>query len=943
LAAIETRAKFDAGQAALPWLLGLLAVEARHLRRERARPAPLMQPAQASDPGASAAAAELQAAVQEVRRQLAVPYRDVLQLHLEQGLNSREIAERLGRPAGTVRTQLVRALELLRRRLPSGFVAGLAPVVPDLAALAGVKTAVLTVAKSALPTAAAAGGAASATLVTGGMLMSKKVLLTVPATVLLLGVACYLSWAAGVREPSRPVPTTIAAAARSSGEPLHAIANETSTPAQRDEVSGRAALPMPADPTGGMLVVWVRWSGRDQPAAGLGVFARHGPQNAPTLDRHTRTTDDDGRCVFDRLQPGTWSVQPLVGAVVSAEVIAGAARELRIEASDRCQLHGRVVDAAEQPIAAATIWMSGAHIHNDFCPAGTSGADGRFTVPFAQRALVGARKPGFAPSPMWLVDPGADGALPECVLHLAAAGGAIAGTVQDQHGKPIARARLRIGNEHSFWKPGFGSLAAQEGEPRGVDLLTGDEGRFELTGLALGDNDVRAWAEGFAPGLLRVAIAVGTTAHAIVVLEPGATVTGIVRDTDGVPVVDATVECGGSNFSYALARSDRLGHYRLDNLAKGTTELLAHGGQDQRDCVQLELQTGTVHEWNPALGSGRIIAGQLLDPEGKPYPHARLICQAAGHDTSQAPVDSDGRFRFSGLWPEPHALRITQLDGGMLREVSNVQPGTLDLVIRLTREELPTARLRVRLLDAGGRPVTGDLSGWRVGASLGAASKPGSGVFELGPFAAGTYEFTFAPATAQQPRWAFPLPTVTLAPDESRDLGDVTVPEPGRIMVHAIERGGAAAKLPWLTLCAPDGRTMGLPDADSAPVPPGRWLLQVKTDGGEGRTNVDITAGTTTDVTVPILSDSGIDFAVAPADDQPLFGPVQLQVRDATGQLAAAARAFAQHAPATGRMFIAPGNYAMTALGPGGLRGEANVELHAGETVAVRLVVRPVR
>ena len=43
------------------------------------------------------------------------PYQPVLHLHLGHGLSAQDIALALGRPPGTVRTQLVRGMELLRK------------------------------------------------------------------------------------------------------------------------------------------------------------------------------------------------------------------------------------------------------------------------------------------------------------------------------------------------------------------------------------------------------------------------------------------------------------------------------------------------------------------------------------------------------------------------------------------------------------------------------------------------------------------------------------------------------------------------------------------------------------------------------------------------------------------------------------------------------------
>ena len=128
LVAIEQRATFRRGRPAMPWLVGLLTNQVHKVRRERARRAPaLTAPASEPDPAVRAAGAELEQALAGVVQGLGASYHDVLHLHLREGLAAHEIAQRLGRPAGTVRTQIVRGVQELRRRLPSGFASAFAP------------------------------------------------------------------------------------------------------------------------------------------------------------------------------------------------------------------------------------------------------------------------------------------------------------------------------------------------------------------------------------------------------------------------------------------------------------------------------------------------------------------------------------------------------------------------------------------------------------------------------------------------------------------------------------------------------------------------------------------------------------------------------------------------------------------------------------------------
>ena len=94
-------------------------------------------------------------------------YRDVLQAHLYDGKRAVEIAREFERAPGTVRLQILRGLELLRRALPPGLATGLALIASEGRGLASVKAAV--VEKAALVAPALAGAALASPLVLGGL------------------------------------------------------------------------------------------------------------------------------------------------------------------------------------------------------------------------------------------------------------------------------------------------------------------------------------------------------------------------------------------------------------------------------------------------------------------------------------------------------------------------------------------------------------------------------------------------------------------------------------------------------------------------------------------------------------------------------------------------------------------------------------------------------
>ena len=163
LVAIQKARRWDPSRPLLPWLAGILIREARKQRRRASRRAPDDGRAAGSAPEASRAAidGELREAVESALERLPPKYAEVLHAHLFEGVPAREIAVRLGRAPGTVRVQLHRGFELLRRALPRGLALGaLAVCAPR--GLGAVRRAVSAQAAAHASTAAAAGTALSA-------------------------------------------------------------------------------------------------------------------------------------------------------------------------------------------------------------------------------------------------------------------------------------------------------------------------------------------------------------------------------------------------------------------------------------------------------------------------------------------------------------------------------------------------------------------------------------------------------------------------------------------------------------------------------------------------------------------------------------------------------------------------------------------------------------
>lgn len=214
LVALERARAWDGERRLVPWLVGILARRAGRARREASRrPDPeRSRPSEAPRPDEAAAASELSGELARALAELSQADRQVLAPHLLEGKRPVEIAAELGRPPGTVRMQLMRGLERLRRALPPGFAAGgwgaLVPRGPD-----AVRETVLASGRelalaSALP--ASTVSLAGSLLTFGGLAMSWKWLVSAGVVVAL---------AAGVWRVSGTELDTAASEVATLGEP----------------------------------------------------------------------------------------------------------------------------------------------------------------------------------------------------------------------------------------------------------------------------------------------------------------------------------------------------------------------------------------------------------------------------------------------------------------------------------------------------------------------------------------------------------------------------------------------------------------------------------------------------------------------------------------------------------------------------------------------------
>lgn len=121
--AIERAASWDRARPVLPWLLGILAFEARKARARAGRePDPRrLELRETPEPSAELGRREVRVAVDAALARLPETYAPIVRRHLLDGASPSELAVELGLTPVNARTRLHRGLHLLREAMPRGF------------------------------------------------------------------------------------------------------------------------------------------------------------------------------------------------------------------------------------------------------------------------------------------------------------------------------------------------------------------------------------------------------------------------------------------------------------------------------------------------------------------------------------------------------------------------------------------------------------------------------------------------------------------------------------------------------------------------------------------------------------------------------------------------------------------------------------------------------
>lgn len=820
LVAIERAGTWDASLGLFPWLIGILTNQARLRRRSAARavdPQRLATPP-SEPPDATAERAELTTAIARAVEELGEVYQGVLHLHLFHGLNAKEIGAALGRPAGSVRTQIVRGLAHLRRALPVGLGVAAVTALGSGRSLAAMREVVLA---RALESGAAVGGVGVVASL-GGLLAMKKTVVVFSALVAtLLGTLVF--WPRATSEaPAQPgagrddlaltqVPVEGGAVDVGAAAPTHAVSR---TPASTTERSGglrvavRGPLPQRVSSRESIAV-----SGTGEPLGGVLVLAWPGSADGASEDPSSRRmhTDQHGIATLADLAVGTWQVQArarvgTTSAVQTVELTAGAVSTCEFDLAMAGRVQGRVVDEVGHPVADAEVWAGDGITGRGETPdqllrlATRSAADGTFTAVHATgEERIAARKSGYAAS---LSHPTATLGDGDVTLVLRRGGASVAGVVVGPDDHPIANAIVGIEPQgERLHRAADGTLLA----PRLPALLRTDTaGRFATDDLAPGSYTCRVGSPRHVYTTTQFAVTDGGHRDLRVQLEPAVAFTGRVRDPDGNGVVGAYAWITTSTGSSITTRTGHDGRFAFPQVpappfvvaaARRADSSVARHAVASTKAEDLTCEL-TLEQLPAILGRVRTESGTAL-----------VDWRVAALDTSGAALASaatagDGSFALADLGTGQFTLVVHQAAVGRgepaVRQAGVVAGGEpLELVV--PARALPQAVVLGRVVTESGRALA---DAWvELVDADSARSVPmaadDEGAFRLEALAQGTYTVVASSPGRLSSAWK-----VELAHAQTLDVGALVLAPEASLRVRYLRPDGTPWRnrppVPWL-------------------------------------------------------------------------------------------------------------------------------------------------
>lgn len=935
------------------------------VRRRRSQPMDRLEGE--SHPGAEAQTGdeialrfELQRAVLAAVEGLPEPYRTTVFLRYFDELGPAEIGQRMGVPLKTVKSRLTRAHGRLRGVLRAGPGDGASDWSPAFLAFAG---------WPAGPPAGAAAAAGGTSLSLCTPILMKKIAV---GFALILVAAVAWRWSG----PQTSVSGLAGTPSETTGPDLVALAqpaDRAAPPPQRLDVTragereGSTAQPAEDALAGAVRVRMDRADGL--PAVGVQAILAQSWSYGSSERAYRQEVDAQGVAYFSTVPPGPFVVQTSHSAGMqlgAVEVTAGLTAEVGVVLPAGLEVRGRVVDRGGAPVAGASVWLtSGSRSWTSGSAVAVAGANGAFVLRNVARGLsLGALKEGYGPSPLVDLDalPDANaleaGGSAEITLVLSPGGAIVRGIVKTSSGEALAGALVAAGEPGNGQEVRMDGSSAERWGPRAA--RTGEDGRFELVGLAPGKSTLRVRQFGWARWSSRLNLVAGQASDHLVVLDRGATVRGVVTTESGRPAPGATIHAFDrplsetylqngqvdtpSILAHEVAEADERGAFQLERVSARMMHLYALAPKPDGHLrgvpllfarTQLDLIPGEEREWNPVLSAGRVIEGMAHYGDGTAIENVFVSITSTdpGRPDRRALRSTDGSFRFIQLLGEAYDVRVQMRErpaGAADPRVLGVVPGGafVEAVADWPAPESQgTSRISVRFQDQHSRHSgRGQLSLWLEHVE-GASFFAGSAIGEVWRFSverAGSYR----PVAFAGDRLIAVGSAVEVELGVDIDLGTLATRPGGTLVLHfeGPPDGDAASVRGYLEHAGcRSGETIQLGGEETLRIDnlePGRGAFRLV--GGPVLRTVTpfrIVAGEEAHASVALTSAVAVPYAIA---WDPMDPPESLSVRfrDQAGNPVLGGHEVPigslRSSPLRSTQFLAPGSYVLEVSGLGG-------------------------
>jgi hypothetical protein len=438
------------------------------------------------------------------------------------------------------------------------------------------------------------------------------------------------------------------------------------------------------------VLVHATWS-RSGRVAGHVAVSLQGPGHASLSTSSPRLrilTDASGMAQAVGLAPGTWRAHCDLGGEAEVTVEAGGIGRLELLIPEGPAVAGLVVDPRGVPVSGARVQFSQSTLIELGGEALRCDADGRFTLESIGRARYAmATAPGYSSSPLQEIAT-KDALGPEMILMLGGIASVIRGRVVDSGGAPVSFAWVTAQgfSQLDQGREGFFLHSAPVGITASVD------GEFSFEHLQPGSWTLSAQAGELIPASTEQVLGVGQGATAVLTLQHGGCVAGVVLGPDGSTLSGVRVE--SATRTSATTKED--GSFRLCGLPAGSIELIADAGERGLARCIMEIRPGSELRWDPQILPAVLLTGRLVDESGLPLESWSVLATWPEHpDRPPRRATTDPRGRFVVACPDASPLSLTVFrdnsDPRPRRIVEGLIPGLETHVLEIDRSLLPTA------------------------------------------------------------------------------------------------------------------------------------------------------------------------------------------------------------------------------------------------------------